>query len=456
MTDHTPPPLWPHQEAAIAFCEGRRASMLAMEMGTGKTRVAIELLDCWTCDTALVLAPLSVCSVWPPQVALHSSRDWRVTNLTGMSIAKRQALLPAASSLARSEQRPHLVICNYDALSFKSLAGALNTHHGWDALILDESHRIKSPSGKQSWACAEIAKASTRRLALTGTPMPHSPLDIYSQFRALDRTVFGWGWANFRSRYAVMGGYESKQVVGYRHLAELHEKLYANAFRVRADDVLTLPDVTEATRTCVLSRAAREVYDALVAQLMVEVENGKINPSNGLVRLLRLSQITGGTVGTDNQPQRIDSAKADLLGEVLTDIAADEPVVVFCRYTADLNAVHEQAAKLGRGSAELSGRRKDLATWQAGGPPILAVQIQSGGVGIDLTRARYCIYYSLSWSLGEFEQSKARVHRPGQERPVTYLYLTAEDTVDETIIRALARKARVVDSVIDRLREATP
>ncbi|MBE0656622.1 MAG: DEAD/DEAH box helicase, partial [Bryobacteraceae bacterium] len=123
-----------------------------------------------------------------------------------------------------------------------------------------------------------------------------------------------------------------------------------------------------------------------------------------------------------------------------------------CRFHKDLEAVNRVADETGRRSLELSGRADELQLWQAGGAPVLAVQIDSGGVGVDLTRARYAIYYSLGFSLGSYEQSLARIHRPGQTRPVTYIHLLAEGTVDQKVMTALARRSDVVNSVLQQMK----
>ena len=149
---------------------------------------------------------------------------------------------------------------------------------------------------------------------------------------------------------------------------------------------------------------------------------------------------------------RIDSAKLRLLADTLEDIGADEPVVVFCRFHADLDAVHEASVRLGLRSLELSGRRDELKQWQATEAQVLAVQISAGGIGVDLTRARYSIYYSLSFSLGEYDQALARVHRPGQTRPVEHIHLVARNTVDVKIMRALEKRAEVVGSILAEIK----
>ena len=130
-------------------------------------------------------------------------------------------------------------------------------------------------------------------------------------------------------------------------------------------------------------------------------------------------------------------------------VTTGEAMVVFCRFHHDLDNVHAQAEALGVRSLELSGRRDQLAEWQeVDGPPMLAVQIQSGGLGIDLTRARYAVYYTIGYSLGELDQAKARVHRPGQTRKVTNVFMQASKTIDEGIYRSLRNKRSIVEFVM--------
>jgi len=246
-------------------------------------------------------------------------------------------------------------------------------------------------------------------------------------------------------------------VVAFRDLNDLHERMYTRTFRCRTEDVLELPEATDVDRYCDLEPGARAVYESLKDELIAELEQGTVTADNALVKLLRLAQVANGTVKDDEGEQReTGTEKASVLGEVLEELRAgyeeqQEPVVVFCRFWTDLDAVHRTAQGLGYTTAELSGRRNDLAGWQQGCADVLAVQLQAGGVGVDFTRARYCIYYSHSYSLGDDEQSRARVHRPGQTRPVLYIHLIVRDTVDELVRAALQRKHEVVSYVVDDL-----
>lgn len=301
-----------------------------------------------------------------------------------------------------------------------------------------------------------MAPLFKQRVGLTGTPFPHSPLDIFAQYRFLDRNIFGWSFTAFRAKYGVMGGWQGKQVVAYQNTEELAERFRSIAYECGAD-VVSLPETVDTTRTVTLGAHAARLYAQVARDFWAGVESGEITASNALTRMLRLQQITGGSVGldldADERPQdrrveHVDTAKQDALRSVLEDLPEGEPVVVFARFTADLDAIHAAAKAAGAESLELSGRRRELEAWQRGAASVLAVQVQAGGVGVDLTRARVCVYYSLGFSLGEYLQSRKRTHRPGQTRSVLYVHLVAEGTIDEQVYRALEARQSVIEAVL--------
>jgi SNF2 family DNA or RNA helicase len=284
--------------------------------------------------------------------------------------------------------------------------------------------------------------------------MPHSPLDIYAQYRFLDPKIFGFSYTRFKARYALMGGYQGYQVLKFINLDDLHQKMYSIAYRVRAEDVLDLPPVLEQTITFDLSPKAQKIYDSLEKDLMAEIGSDQvISVPSVLVKLLRLSQLTGGWVKPDEEsrPERVDFGKAEVLKDLLEDMGA-EPAVVFCRFHADIDAVKIVCDALKITYCELSGRENSSEKFYSGKAQVFIAQIRSGGLGIDLTRARYCIFWSTGYSLGDLEQARKRVHRPGQERPVTYYYLAAKGTIDQKIITALEKRADLISFIIDEMR----
>jgi SNF2 family DNA or RNA helicase len=443
--------LWHHQAQAVNFLLPLPAGALLMDMGTGKSRCAIELLNRWQTKRTLIICPKSVIQVWVREFAKHAP-DWHPIPLEKGSILQRKH----AADQALKSLNGHKValIINYESCWRSPIAEWFMTNLP-EVVICDEVHRLKQPGGVASRFIARLGKLVRRRLGLTGTICPHSPLDIYGSFRFLKPSLFGYSFVQFRSRYAVMGGYQGHQVLDYVNLEELHRKVYSISYRCEAKDVLDLPEEIDETITFDLSPKAMKVYKELEKELISYVEESgeSISASTVLVKLLRLAQITGGWIKTDDGQQvRLDTAKSEALEDLL-DGMGQEPVVIFCRFTKDLDTCKEVCDRLKLTWAELSGQANDLPRFEEGKAQVLIAQIKSGGVGVDLTRARYTIFYSLGFSLGDYLQARKRTHRPGQTRAVTYYHLCAEKTVDEKILKAIAKRAEIVNYLVDALRD---
>jgi len=269
-----------------------------------------------------------------------------------------------------------------------------------------------------------------------------------------------WGFA---SKNCQMGGYGGHQVLGFRNLDDLSARMAPYTFRATRD-VLELPDAQHVDVPVRLPDDAMRVYRDVRDELVADLASGVLTVSNSLARLLRLAQVASGylpAIGADGHPdrdgrvERLHTEKRDALRELLESCDPGEPWVAFCRFHHDLDQVAEAARLAGRPSMELSGRRKELGDWReacrAGRGPVLAAQIQSGGIGISLVEAAFCAYVSVGYSLAEFQQSLARIHGPEQERPVAYYHIVARGTVDVDIRRALDRRADVLGFVAAEL-----
>jgi len=449
---------WRHQQAAYQFCldhfaSGLHGILLAMGMGTGKSLVACMLALALAARRNLVACSLRVIPVWLSQFERHVSAPVVIVGLDqdAGSVADKRALAEEKMRLAEARGVPFVAVVNFDS-AWREPFAAWAEKQRWDLVIADEAHRIKCPGGKASLFFKRLRLRSRYRIALTGTPMPHGPMDVYAQFRFLDVTIFGPSFAAFRQKYAVMGGFQRKQITGFQNLDELERSMGRVTFRV-GKDVLDLPPETHVTFHCDLAGEGRRIYKDLEEDFVAQVRDNRVSAANALVKLLRLQQVANGIVKTDDgEEHRVDDAKKKLLADTLEDIGSEEPVVVFCRFHQDLDAVHEACEPHGYTSLELSGRRDELKRWQDGEAQVLAVQIQAGGVGVDLTRARYDIFYSLGFSLGDYDQAQSRVHRPGQTRPVEHIHLVARNTVDVRIMRALEKRAEIVDSILAELK----
>lgn len=442
---------WRHQREAADFALARRGrAMLCVPMGGGKSLSAMIVASETSARCVVVLCPVSVIGVWRREFARHAPGLFTVICPDG-SVSDKAGQARRLIDLAEARGERVVLVVNYEAAWRAPLATML-TGRTWDLLILEESHRIKSPFGKASKFATDLARCCRQRLALTGTPAPHSPLDLFAQARAIDPAVFGWSFVAFRNRYAVTHPEFKNKVTRWINQDELQAKFRSLAYECDLTGVLDVPAATDQTVTVRLGAKARKLYGQLEAEMWAQLDRGEISVSNALTRLLRLQQICSGfAVLDDGNAVQVDEAKRLALEDLLLDVPSETPVVVFCRFIKDLDTIKDAATKVGRIYGEVSGRLKDGLSASAEMTPgvtLLGVQISAGGVGVDFTAAGVAIYYSVGTSLGDYLQSRARLHRPGQKRHVTFLHLIAEETVDETVMAALERKQEVVEAVL--------
>jgi hypothetical protein len=425
----------------------------------GKSKVSVDLIANFphVFRKVLVVCPSSVIDVWTGnedrkgQFEIHAVpeayKNMLVHPVKNGSVEKKTNIAEAMRFNAMQAKKQFICVINYESAWREPFANwAMEV--GFDLVILDECHRIKSPGGKASKYFAKLAKTVKYRLGLTGTPCPHSPLDAYGQYRFLDPGIFGTSFTKFRDNFCTMGGFQNHQVLNFKNQDMLHDKMFLIAHRVMSRDVFDLPKFQSEIRTCDLSSAELNIYREMDLNFCAELANGQVTADNAMVKLLRLQEITSGFL--DGQP--IGESKKKLLSDVFEDFELREPIIVFARFTNDLRAIQEVAEKQGRRYGELSGHANELSQWQIGNKDVLGVQIKSGREGVDFTRARYSIYYSLGFSLGDYEQSIKRLDRPGQLREGMYIHLLVKNSVDEKVMEALAKRKEVIESVLNQYR----
>ena len=475
---------WPHQKRGINYLRGASAAAIGAGMGTGKTLMAIGALNCLEVDRALLVAPVATFGVFPRELRLHSTRKWHTENGTRRT---RKGTVKKLSLLQRWELigelfacgcgRPHLAIMGYEAMAKDPVASADVGALGIDVVVYDEVHRLKAAGGGASWTAKSWVNQIARRWGMSGTLMPQGPWDVYGTYRALDPSVFGTNKTRFESKFIVMGqtrdGKAFPKDVFDDEKQEFSRRFHSIAYVPVVD--LQLPACTHKIESFELEPTARAVYDGIrdagVAEISAAVaaaggnptptgDERTVAPANAGVELLRFAQVTGGSVTDDDGVTSVVStAKVDALAGVLERVGCrkggldgksrPEPVVVFCRFRPDLDAIRAKCAQLGLRYAEVSGSHKDGLDDDAKMHPecdVLGAQIASGGIGVDFTRARVNVWYSTGYELWLFEQAQKRSHRPGQTRQVLNVYLIANNTVDADIYSALARKKNVVES----------
>lgn len=453
-----------HQKRALSKIHKLNGqAALFMEMGTGKTKVAIDWAGIgyhnFGVRKVLIVAPLSVLGVWPRQIRQHSnvpSRIFRLSGGTSIRVGNLQRILRLPD-----DGKLTYVLINYEGIwrSPQSGPGVEALIRKWkpDLVIFDESHRIKSPTAKQSKAAWRIARDARQRLILTGTPITKAPLDVFGQFRALDHSIFGENWYSFKFTFGIWGGFGKYQLLRYRNLDLLIEKVRAHSFRIKKTQCLDLPEKVFQDVPVTLSDRALRLYKQMSEQAIIEIEETHATATIVLTKILRLQQITSGFIkDVDGNIRIFDDSKLQVFKDLLEDVLEEgQKVVVFFRFIPDLRRVEEHLLNKGIPHRILSGSvpdsQRDSIVQDFQTDPkvkVFLAQIQAGSEGIELFAASVAIYYSMNNSLLHWQQSQDRLHRPGQTQNVTYYRLIAPRTVDSLTYKALDEKKKIADLVI--------
>lgn len=430
-------------------------SALLMEMGTGKTLVAIAvaciLYQFGLADRVLVVAPLSLLGVWESELHRFAGVPVNVVVLKGTLDKKKELLTRTASD------RLNIAIVNYEsAWRMEKELLAYNA----DLIIADEAHKIKEGRTKQSRALHKLGDKARYKLLLTGTLITNRELDVWSQYRFVNPTIFSTSFYAFRGRFFDMVGY-GNHIPAFRRSKtdEFLKRLHSVAYRVTKAEALDLPDITEETRFVELEPKAMKLYRELAKESYAEMERGEITASNVLTKILRLSQVTGGFVGDDDKSMHaVSTAKMDALEDILDSVTADgKKLVIMARFVAELDAITALLEKHGIGYAQVRGGVKDRAEevrrFQGDADcRVFVGQIAAAGLGLTLTAADTLCFFSMDYSMSNFTQAQARIHRIGAKDTCHYLYLIAKGTIDEQVIKALRDKIDLAKFLVDDYR----
>lgn len=435
------------------------------EMGCGKTlttiAVAGALYNLGKIDRVLVVAPTSVCSVWPHDLNQFATFPWEARVLLGDKKKRLKALNELENWPFKALR---IAVINYESTHREGIFEALAAYKP-DLIVCDESQRIKNPSAAQSKALHKLGDAAPFRMILSGTPVQNNAVDLYSQYRFLDPAVYGANFYAFKNRYCIMGGYGQHQIVGYRNMDELVEKEHSVAYRVTKEECLDLPQQTFINRYVQFTDAEQAIYEQLRKSSFLELETGEnVTATTILTMYLRLMQLTGGFLTADEstRPKQVNTAKLDALADIVDDYVVDagKKLVIFARFRAEIAAI-ENLLRLRKiqygsiyGDVPMEERGKIVEDFQTNpDTKVFVAQIQTAGLGITLHAASTAVFYSYDYNYANYAQALARIHRIGQHLPVTYIHLVVDGSIDEKILAALENKEDMAKTVVDSWRE---
>lgn len=453
-----------HQQKAYEFTCGlfgltpsavhSRGAALLMEMGTGKTLTTIGVAGTMfqreLIKRLLIVAPLSITGVWREEFEKFADFPYTLTVLTGSGEKKKAALKNLRGSGLQ------VVVINYE--SCWRLEKELLKWQP-DMIAADEGHKIKTHNTSASKALHRLGAKAKYRILLTGTPVTNKAMDIFSQYKFLNPAIYGQSFYTFRSKYFNMVGYGQHTPVMKGDMEEeFTRRMHSVAFRATKAECLDLPETTDIIRTVELEPSVLKLYKDLVDESIAQLNNGEeVTTTNVLTRLLRLSQLTGGFIsGDDGQKvEQVSKAKLEVLEDIIDSMQQEgRKLVIIARFVPEIQAICKLLEKKGIQHSLIMGgvKDRDLQVSQFQNDPEVTVflgQVATAGMGITLTAASTMVFYSVDYSMSNYEQTRARIHRAGQKHPCTYIHLVADKTVDSKVMTALKDKADFAKSLVD-------
>jgi SNF2 family DNA or RNA helicase len=442
------PSLWPHQVKELDN-NHREKLMLLWSPRLGKSRAAIEFIRHIKAlggpPRILITAPLVVCPQWV-QMLLEAGIE---------SIAAYGMPTAKVAQALRVETCP-IFVMNDDKL--EKLEESLLK---WkpEVYIGDESHRFRTPSSGRGRAMRKIAWQAKYVRLLTGTPTPNNVGNLWGQFAAIDKDMWGKSFTQFARKYLIRDSMFPSKILGVLHAEELREKISSCSSIVNRADVFGPDQWQTVVRDVILPPKAQKLYKELVKEWVVSNALEKqevIDVTHTLKRMTRLQQLTSGfIVDEEGNQHQLHSAKTDLVMNDLEEIIeSGEKVVVFHKFTAEGTELYERAIqqfgrdKVFKIAGDVSGSARETAissfnsSNQAG---VFIVQTQAGGIGISLASALHVFFVSQSFSYDVEQQARDRVYAPGRGKCVSYYRV--KNSIDSYVGSVLEQKDNVQNAV---------
>ena len=452
-----------HQLYAMQEAGNKQKFAFFMEMGTGKSKTLIDNLgDLFLqgeVNFALIIAPKGVYRNWvTKELPEHMSDDipHRVIRWVSGPNKKQQEEM---RSVRHEYDGLTVFVMNVESFSTSKGQAAgdwLGKKFGTKGLIaIDESTTIKNPKAKRTKSLLKVANYFKYRRILTGSPVTRSPMDLFSQCEFLGPRTLGFdSYYAYQGRYAVVnkrqfGHHSFQQIVGYRHLEELTQKVNQFSYRVLKKDCLDLPEKTYTIRYVSMTEDQRKMYDELRHEALTLLDSGDlVTAQNVMTQMLRLQQVLSGHLMTDDgELVELQTKRLEALLDVVEESSGK--IIIWSRFRNDIQRIGKLLEeKYPLQSASYYGdtpddERQEIVTRfqdPDSGLRFFIGNPQTAGYGLTLTEANTVVYYANDFNLETRIQSEDRCHRIGQTNPVTYIDLITENTIDEKIVKALRNK----------------
>ncbi len=480
----------------------RPAHALLCRPGTGKSKMCIDhaghLFLADKIRAMIIIAPNNVHTQWVAEaLPKHMSDGVAWSGGAYHSRIGKTALNKLRASLNVKDTLRVLAV-SFEGLQTPTgkelVQGLLREHSGATLVVVDESHRVSNTKAAGYKAVFKIVRQASFRRIATGTLLRQNPFSAYGQFELLGHNLLGFGsLAAFKSMFAEMLPKEHglvkriakdfKEKTGrtihpqiqardaddrpiYKNLGFLRQRLAEwSSFMTLQDVSGTEPIVMASTRFVRMTIEQRRLYDDLQQHGIADAPNGELTVDGTLALSLRLAQIVGGFMPSDDDPQaqpvQGDNPKMDELRTILEELG-DEKIIVWCKFKAELLAVaaalreqFEAPGVVAEYHGDVPQRQRDINKTRFAIDPTcryFVAQPKAGGTGLDGLQlaCRYMVFYSNDYSYTDREQAVSRLARTGGSHVVNTIDLMAEDSIDLDIVKCMQSAEDVHEKVLRR------
>jgi SNF2 family DNA or RNA helicase len=466
---------WQHQLDAIERAARFNHFALFFEMGTGKTLTSINCLR-WKFSRegrllrTLIVGPPIVLENWQKELKLNSNINPKdITVLYGPGAKRKESFLARAFEFVENllRPKPHIFITNYETLTVMPELFALIQKWEPEAIVWDEAHKLKSGTSSRTKAAIKLSDRAKYRYILTGTPVLNSPMDLFAQFRVLDKgETFGQNFFAFRATYFYdknAGMPKQKYFPDWRirpdALDNINARIKRLSARVKKEECMDLPPLVRKEVYVELGKEQKKHYDMMKKEFITFLGDKACTAELALTKGLRLQQIASGYLKLEDgkEIELKDNPRQDALRALLEELTPQHKVLVWACFRQNYEQIRkvcdELKIKYVEVHGEISGARRFENVDAFNSDPTIRVFIGhpgSGGIGINLVSASYSIFYSRSFSLEHDLQAESRNHRGGSgiHAKITRIDLIAKDSIDSLIAERLFLKEAISERVL--------
>lgn len=447
--------LYDYQSDAVEKLRHKTIGALYMEMGTGKTRTALELIkiryDAGKVNAVLWLCPCSVKQNLKYDIIYHCDEkpDWLI--------------IKGIESLSSSDNL------------YMKLLEFVKTYNVY--LIIDESNLVKNPHAKRTERITELSNHCKYKMILNGTPVSNNEADMFAQWYILDWRVLG-----YKSYYSFAANHleyreirrgnmtiQTDQIVRVLDVDYLTEKIEPFSYQIKKSDCMTLPTKCYRTMSFDMTFEQEQAYVNAKDEYLLNVDEFR---SETIYKFFTaLQHVTSGRRVTSQATKRMtteelftrwyDNPRLCCLRDTIKDNIEDEQCIIFAKYKHEIAAIEEMLIELGYTYAEFTGnltqkkRQESLKKFRDGAQFLIANKM-CGAYGLNLQFCRNIIFYDNDFDFATRSQAEDRVHRIGQTREVRIYDIVANNTIDEFISDNLQSKHGIVESFkkyLDKLKK---